>query len=298
MQTVPDLYKDNKIIAIGIASFYAYAFFILPVMLLPLTLWWALSLVPFIWMHITHWGLIHEAIHKHLATDSKENETGGRQLSILMGVSFHVVRFGHLMHHKLNRDWQSEMVEKKSLANKVYYYFHLLGGLYLAEVFTCYAMTLLSRKRFLKLVSLGHLTGHEEVYVAGERVFYVKENVKYVRQDTFLFTALHVAAFVAYGIYYPILIAFLVSRAVVISFMDNIYHYGTEKEAAGKDLQLPKWAEAMLLNSNYHNTHHKNPSVPWKKLPEQHAAANIPFEGSLLKHGVYQFKGPILKQAI
>src|SRR5690606_934795 len=111
MNKLPE--KQNKTIETGITALYAYTYLLLPLLLLPLAIWWAVTLVPFIWLHVTHWGLIHEAIHKHFAADSKDNERGGRLLAIMLGVSFHIVRFGHLIHHKLNRDWQSEIVPQK-----------------------------------------------------------------------------------------------------------------------------------------------------------------------------------------
>ncbi len=284
--------RANLLIAAGIAVFYVYALLLLPVLLLPQSLWWGLTLLPFVWLPVTHWGLIHEAIHKHFNSDAEANDRGGRFLSVLMGPSFHVLRFGHLMHHKLNRDWQSELVPERTASNTLGYYATLLGGLYVSEIGSAIAMTLLSRRAFVTLAARDGLM-QPDVLQAGVRFFYERGHVAKVRTDTLLALAIHAGAFMLYGAAWPVLLLALVTRAAVVSFMDNIYHYGTAADDAGKDLALPGFAARLLLNSNYHDTHHRNPDVPWLALPQTHAAQCKAFDGGFLRHGLMQFGGPI-----
>lgn len=289
----------NKLIFSAVILLHLYTLVLLPFFLLPLSAWWAISIVPFLWLNITQWGLIHEAIHKNLHPELKTNELMGRALAIAMGVSFNVVRFGHLMHHKLNRKWQSELVPENNWKTKAVYYCVLLGGLYVQEVFSSFMLSLLPRKIFLWLCSKGELSSHPEVGAAGERIFYQKNIVALVRKDTLAIAILYAMSFIIYGKYWPLLLAFIVAKALLVSFMDNIYHYGTmdDNSEAGKDLALPNWAAVVLLNSNYHDTHHRNPEVTWINLPRVYAEKGYNFKGRFFEHGLMQFKGPIKKLA-
>ncbi len=295
-KTKPDVNFYNSFITAALVAAHIYIFFLLPLFLLPVSLWFALTVIPFFFMHSIQWGLIHEAIHKHLHSNNKMNENGGRMLSILMGVSFHILRFGHLMHHKLNRNWQSEFVTKNSAKEKASYYFNLLGGLYITEFLSSMLVALLPRKAFLYLANKKDLIDNPDVFPAGERFFYVKNNVKYARTDFAITAIIHIAAFFAYSGFIWLFAAYLASRAVMISFIDNLYHYGTATDKAGKNLFLPKWAAALLLNSNYHETHHLSPNVPWIELPQEYARRGLAFDGNFLKHAFMQFKGPILNK--
>jgi fatty acid desaturase len=64
-----------------------------------------LALIP---LNTPFWSLIHEAIHKNFVPDNKANLYAGRLMAVAFGASFHILRFGHLMHHQYNRDWESK----------------------------------------------------------------------------------------------------------------------------------------------------------------------------------------------
>jgi fatty acid desaturase len=282
--------RSNYWIAAACVGWQLLVLFALPYLLVQ-NIAWALVLVPMAWLNITHWGLIHEAIHGNLNPDSETNEQGGRLLSTLFGASFHVLRFGHLMHHKLNRDWQSEYLGK-GLRAKVKYYYTLLAGLYVSEVAASIGMALLPKDRFLA-IARRNLAG--EVVIAGERFFYQRGNIRAVRQDMAMMALIYAAAFWHYGALWPVLLGFIAIRAATISFFDNLYHYDTpaDNSKAGKELALPPLVSAILLHGNYHETHHLNPKVPWHALPYAHAAQNRAFDGGLVRHGMMQFAGPL-----
>lgn len=294
---IPQAY--NRLIAITVGLFHAVVLIVLPVYLLPQSLYWALLPLPFLWLANTQWGLIHEAIHKILYRNHTANEYAGRTLSILMGTSFAVLRFGHLMHHKLNRQWHSEHALSSRLSDRFYYYANLFFGLYVGEIIMGFLLAVLPRPLFLRLARATFLKHYPDVVVSGERFFYDRGNIHGLRVDIALVTLLYTGAFIAYGAYYPILIAYLLLRAFAISFLDNIYHYDTpaDNTKAGKELTLVEPLSTLLLHSNYHETHHLNPSVPWRYLPEVHARQNRQFDGDFLTHGRMQFRGPVVGSA-
>ena len=90
---------------------------------------------------LTHpcWSLIHEAIHRVFHPNQKINDHCARVMTIFFGTIFPIVQFGHLMHHRMNRqgpdlidayDPEKESYWRKNLK----YYLHIFGGLYLAEL--------------------------------------------------------------------------------------------------------------------------------------------------------------------
>ncbi len=256
--------------------------------------WYALIMLPLLVVSSLQWGLIHEGIHKNLLPDAADNDRTSRLLAVMMGTSFHVLRFGHLMHHKLNRDWHSERVEKATGGSRAYYYANLFFGLYLGEVLTAMLLTTLPRKTFMRVARASFLKGYEEVAIAGERFFYDRGHVRFVRHDMLTVIVLYAAAFMIAGSHWTVLLGFLFARALVISFLDNIYHYDTpaDNSKAGKELDLPEFASLALLRSNFHETHHLNPDVPWHALPQVHAQQGRCFDGSWMLHARLQLNGP------
>lgn len=284
----------NRRIILALALAHVAVLALLPVLLVH-SLWWALVIAPFAWLNIVHWAMIHEAIHKLLLHGRDANERGGRFLGILMGASFHVLRFGHLMHHQMNRRWQNEFEPSRGLVAQARYFYHLFFGLYLSEVFAGLLMSVLPRRAFMALVRSTLMREQPEAATAGERFFYVREHIRAVRTDMAMVVGLYGLAFYHYGPYWPALAAFLALRMVVISFMDNIYHYDTPEDnsKAGKELALPSFVSALMVHGNYHETHHLNPEVPWMYLPAAHASQQRLFDGPFLHHGLVQLRGPL-----
>ncbi len=256
--------------------------------------WYVLLMLPLLAMSSLQWGLIHEGIHKNLSPDVADNDRMSRVLAILMGTSFHVLRFGHLMHHKLNRDWHSERVAQPTVGARAYYYANLFFGLYLGEIVTALMLTLLPCKQFMRLARASFLKGYDEVAIAGERFFYERGHVKFVRRDMVIAIGIYITAFMIAGAHWSVLLGFLFGRALVVSFLDNIYHYDTpdDNSKAGKELTLPEFASLALLRSNFHETHHLNPDVPWHALPQVHEAQGRSFDGSWVAHARMQLNGP------
>lgn len=283
----------NTGMTITLIALHALVLIALPP-LMAISAWYGLLMLPLLAMSSLQWGLIHEGIHKNLASDLADNDRMSRLLAIMMGTSFHVLRFGHLMHHKLNRDWHSERVEKATAGARAYYYANLFFGLYLGEVITALLLTFLPRKQFMRVARASFLKGYDEVAIAGERFFYERGHVTFVRCDMLVAIAIYATAFAIAGTHWDVLLAFLLGRALIVSFLDNIYHYDTpaDNSKAGKELILPEWASLALLRSNYHETHHLNPDVPWHALPQVHAQQGRCFDGSWMLHARLQLNGP------
>jgi fatty acid desaturase len=101
-----------------------------------------------------------------------------------------------------------------------------------------------------------------------------------------IFLIFSLSAF-CYGIHWRVLASILTMRIFLISFMDNVYHYGSTLNItiSGHNLWLPRVLSRLILNFNFHRVHHRNPAVPWQKLPAvfaEHADSfdRQPFGGS------------------
>jgi fatty acid desaturase len=98
-----------------------------------------------------------------------------------------------------------------------------------------------------------------------------------------------------YGMHWRVLVSILAMRMFLISFMDNVYHYGSTLNitTSGHNLWLPRVLSVLILNFNFHRVHHRNPAVPWPKLPELFAEHADSFDRGLLTAAVNQLRGPI-----
>ena len=93
--------------------------------------------------------------------------------------------------------------------------------------------------------------------------------VQEIRVDGALTFAWFGSAFFCYGNNWPILVIVVVARALLISFLDNVYHCRTPVNDIfyASNFWLPGWMARGLRYFNFHGIHHQNPSIPWISLP-------------------------------
>jgi len=103
------------------------------------------------------------------------------------------------------------------------------------------------------------------------------------------------ASFYWYGQYWWMLPLALWGRGLLISLMDNAFHYGTplDQPRYAPNLAAPAWWSMLLLNFNLHGLHHHRPAVPWHALAILHRQEHGEFHGRLLPAILAQFRGPI-----
>lgn len=286
----------NALLTSAVILVHLLQFFLLPLFLLPQSMLWALIIVPLIPFNNMTWFLIHEAIHKNLNSNGAINQFVGRLLSVLFGASYQVLSFGHLMHHHLNREWESEYYTPRAgneAVTKVSYYFKLLFGVYLAEFIAGLALLLLPRKLALSLArsQLGH---DQDLLTRVDNFFYKSERITKLRLDMLLVLGFLALSFVAYGTYWAVLVGLIVLRALSISLMDNVFHYDTpaDNSVAGKIVSASRLAAFFILNGNYHGLHHARPKLPWNHLPHEAQKHGLQVSESLAESLWLQFHGP------
>jgi fatty acid desaturase len=289
---------------LGLAAFYTAAnlfqFIVLPLWLLPANSRWAWALLPLALLTNPFWSLIHEAIHDLFHPNKTVNAFFGRFLAILFGSPFRVLRLSHLLHHKLNRlplegtEYYDKTKTSKPAAAPGYY-FQILLGLYLVEVLSALYFWLprdwLVRFK-ARFIADGSLSAILLQNWLGE------ESLREIRRDGALVGAWFAISFSCYGQNWPLLLAALLARGFLISFLDNVYHYETPVGDIfyARNLRLAAPLSKLLLNFNLHGIHHVNPAIPWIHLPKAFAAGKSQYHGGYLTASARQFLGPVALQ--
>ena len=276
-----------------------FQLFILPVYLLPKSMWWSVVIIPFAALNNPFWALIHEAIHDLLYSSNRINSALGRLLSVFFGAPFHVLRLTHLSHHKFNRsplEKGTEIYDPEEVSRVKAcfgYFYYILCGLYLLEVSSTLLFFLppnIFRKLRQRLANRGNI---QEKWLA--RKFMDDQLIREIRIDGVAICLIFGLSAFCYREHWQLLAGLLTARMFLISFMDNVYHYITPLHAtiSGHNLSLPRIFSTLLLNFNLHRVHHRNPGVPWVKLPEVFAQNSESFDRSLFAASVDQLCGPI-----
>ncbi|RED52121.1 fatty acid desaturase [Aestuariispira insulae] len=277
-------------------------FLVLPAFLLPLDPMWGLILVPIALTTPTFWALVHESFHGLMHPDVKTNRVLGRILCIFFGSPWRLLRFAHLMHHKMSRtsyDCVEVYDPNKTSWGKaaLKYYPNLLMGMYVSELSALILLWL--PERYVRPLAR-HLFGSAEKSVdtgaMAEKAICEHKNLREQRLDCLGTVLLFALAFYLYGAWWPMLLAALVGRGLLISILDNAPHYGTPMNDTGfsYNLGLSGKTARLWLNFNLHRVHHQYPSVPWRQLPDYFDKTDGTYDGHFVRIVGQQFKGPLL----
>jgi fatty acid desaturase len=299
----PSRYKRiNLALLAGMAGLTCGALFVLPLWLLPRDPRWGWALAPVALMTNLFWALHHEAIHGGFHPDRRRNALAGRIMAVLLGSSFHVLRFAHLMHHRYNRNpIDRPDVYDPGVASRMRARLGFLGtlvfGLYLAELLApvgCWLPRPLLR-RAVDRIYRGDDAALAAIRQAAHRLIGDARTLGMIRADAVLAVSVMAASAVAFGRHWRMLLAFLATRGVLISVFDNVYHYGTpvDRPDYARNLWLPGPLRILVLNMNLHRVHHSRPALPWWALPAEFRVSADRYDASLLRTAAAQFAGPL-----
>lgn len=272
-----------------------FVYYALPLALLPLSPWYALLLIPAIASTTTNWALMHEAIHGHFNGNPRINEAFGRISGILFGAPYETLKFGHLLHHSINgtppdRPEYFEPQKQSRLTASLIFYPRLLFGLYAVEVIGA-VYCLLPRRALMPITKAfpGDIGPQR-----AERHLLAPQRLTQIRIDALATIAALALAFWCYGAAWPLLLAAVFARGMLISFADNGYHYAAPiGQGARAAYNLRLGGGAAILNFNLHQVHHRHPNLPWTHLPKAFAADADTYDGPYFRTMAKQLKGPI-----
>jgi fatty acid desaturase len=298
-------YRLNALFAATVVAIGVMQLFVVPLTLLPQAPLWAAVVVVLLALATPFkTAVLHEAIHGRLSLRAPRNDLMGRAIAICAGVSFDVVRFGHLAHHRSNRHAldRPDVIEpgQSALGAGLKYYAHLLGGLYVTEIVATAAM-LLPRRAIVFLLKKAMAADEPaitEIRIAAIRV--LDRRIRQIRFDALCAAAVYAAAFYLYGAWWPLLIVAVAIRALIVSLQDNAPHYGTPAVigAEAHNTRAPRWMALVILNQNLHAIHHERPDLHWNALPNAFGAARARYSGGYLALLARQFRGPRRSAAI
>lgn len=276
-----------------------FQFFILPIYLLPKGTRWDYLVILLAFTITPLWALLHEAIHGIFNSSSRLNRVFGRMLAICFGSPFNILRLTHLSHHKFNRtvtEKGTEIYDPKNVScfrASIQYFFYIFCGLYLLEVSSIFLFFLppkvFGRMRS-RLLKHGNL---QEKWLAAQ--FADEHVVRQTQIDGLVICAILVLSACCFGQHCLIFAALLMLRTFLVSFHDNVYHYGTPlgMTVSGHNLFMPRSISRLVLNFNLHRIHHQYPNVPWTQLPEYFIRQSEVYDEHFLTAALNQLRGPI-----
>jgi fatty acid desaturase len=292
----------NLALLVVMASLTIGGLIVLPLCVLPFDPRWGWLLAPVALLTNFFWALHHEAIHGGFHADRQRNLWAGRLMAILMASSFHVLRFGHLMHHRYNRNPLDrpdtyDPAATSRLRVRLAFLGTLIFGLYLAELMAPIACWLPrpAIRRIIDRIYRSEDPSLQAIRGAAHRLFLDPRRLRLIRTDALLAWLLIAASAIAFGRHWPILVVFLMARGAMISIFDNVYHYGTpiDRPDYARNLWLPAPLRLLILNMNLHRVHHQRPALPWWALPAQFRDSEDQYDAPLLRTAMAQFAGPV-----
>ena len=295
----------NQILGLAYGAANLGVLLILPILIrlnvLALGWRWALLALPVALISNGFWALQHEAIHSLFVADQALNRRAGRLMAILFGSSFRILRFGHLMHHRFNRhplDRPDSYDRGTTTAFRArcHFFAEVLGGLYLIEILTpqLYWLPRPLVQRLINLIYSGDDRRLRQLRQLALQALGADKAIREIRQDSAAVLVLFTAAFLLWGPLWWALLVFVMLRGILVSFLDNIYHFRTpvDQPDFAYNLRLATPFRALILNMNFHRVHHNHMHLPWWILPRQFREIGEPFDASYVHAALAQFRGP------
>ncbi|MBV9570257.1 MAG: fatty acid desaturase [Alphaproteobacteria bacterium] len=250
-----------------------------------------------------HYGLMHETMHGHLFGHEPTDRAIGRALGIVLGLPWETMRFGHLAHHSMNRHTfdRPEVLEPDRArlpATGVYYFKLIVGHAVSYALMPLPALFPVSTTgRVLGLMGSG--PGVDQLRNRALVTFTNPKRRNAIRFDIAAIFALFGFAFWAWGASWPVFAGCVVARWSVLSLLDNAPHYGMPLESGldARNTSLPAVARLLVMNGNYHGTHHRNPQLRWHELPRAFEHSGALPEGNWLAAVARQFRGLVILES-
>jgi len=246
-----------------------------------------------------HYGLMHETMHGNLFRRPELNRRVGRLLGITLGLPWETMRFGHLAHHSNNRHKfdrpEYRGPEQSYAAVAPVYYLKLVIGNALI-----YALAPLLI--FLPVAGLQRLAQSldanddgAQIRAAALRSFSNPARRVTLRIDIAAIILLGAVSLYLWGAQWWVFAACVFARWSVLSLLDNAPHYALPLTSGleARNTHLPSALRWLVLNQNFHGTHHHTPNMHWTDLPDAFRQSALAQNGSWIAAVVRQFRGPV-----
>ena len=213
------------------------------------------------------YALLHEAEHGILHPKRWINDSVGAILALFFPAAFHLIRQSHLGHHRRNRSDDE--------AFDVYFEDEntLWKRLQLAGILTGLFWIVVVLSNFVAVLFPSLLQPRKVAFDRPTEALLESLNPRWtpiIRLEALAAIALHVGLIWLWQI--PLLhwLAVMSGFGVMWSAMQYVHHFGTERDVIDGSLNLRtwRWLDALWLHHNWHQRHHRYPTVPWVYLPQ------------------------------
>jgi fatty acid desaturase len=254
--------------------------------------WWQIALLSAAMAVVGNaiYSLIHEAEHRLLLPHPLWNDLLGAFLALFFPAPYHLIRQGHLGHHRRNRS-DDEAFDlyfdgDKPWLKRLILYGILTGGYWLLVTFSNLAVVLCPFLFKRQLFDFDRPSA----------AFMESLNPRYWRLiwlEGLLAILLHAGIIVCLDVPPLRYLAVYFGFGFAWSAMQYVHHFGTERHVlvGARNLWLFAPLDWIWLQHNWHRTHHRHPTVPWVYLPTI-GRNEDPQREFLIRHYLRMWRGP------
>lgn len=255
--------------------------------------WWQVLLLAAVFAILGNsiYSIIHEAEHGILHPNRRVNDSLGILMSSLFPAPFHLIRQGHLGHHRRNRS-DDEAFDLYFDGDRPWLKWLILYG-----ILTGFYWMLVVLSNVIVVVLPGMLHRRYFEFDRPSVAFMESLNPRYrmwIRIEGLAACLLHA------GIVWILDVSVFVYACVYFGFgfswsaMQYVHHFGTERHVlhGARDLWLWRPIDLIWLNHNWHHIHHCRPTVPWIYLARLAREVDGDNREFLLWHYLRMWRGP------
>ncbi len=237
------------------------------------------------------YSIIHEAEHGILHPVRWINDTVGVLMALLFPAPFHLIRQGHIGHHRRNRS-DDEAFDLYFEGDRPWLKWLILYG-----ILTGFYWMLVVISNVIVAVVPSILNRRFFEFDRPSVAFMDSLNPRYLRIIQFegvMACALH--ATIVWSLSIQMLHYFLVYFGFGFSWsaMQYVHHFGTERHVlrGTRNVWLFAPIDLLWLNHNWHRAHHEQPTVPWIYLPRLSAGLDETDREFLVSQYLRMWQGP------
>ena len=230
----------------------------------------------------TMYALMHEAVHRHFHENPSVNDWAGRLVAGFFPTAFALQRVFHLAHHKNNRTEHERFdyyAPHENKALKFAQWYCILTGLYWL------ALPLFAVLYFFTadLIRWRHLFGDKGAWFAkqtsAQEFLDALDEVGPMRARRDILVAAAVQGTLIYTLDlsltgWAICYAAFAVNWSSLQYTDHAFS-DLDRHDGAWNLRVNPAVRWVFLNYHYHLVHHRDPSIPWRELPD-HARPDDP----------------------
>ncbi len=222
----------------------------------------------------TAFALLHEAVHGVFSPRRGVNEWAGRVAAAWFPTGFAMQRAYHLTHHRNNRSRleQFDLIHDGDVRwLKLAQWYAILTGLYWAvTVAGAAAYLLVPRALRARLLAAAGPRAAEQTSAGPYHAALDALDPLAARLEILLSFGFHAALFALLDLtpsgWFACYAAFGLTWSS-LQYADHAFSPLDPRDGAW-NLRVGRIARAVFLNYHFHRAHHRNPRVPWSRLPE------------------------------